>query len=112
MLLKPLANARHRTLVGVGGRMRAMEDANFLKQDHSHTAAFSLADLCAKLYEERLNIAPPDVAARRTSEHQFEGALMLSFHGAIVPLSGTDRQVLRRLLTSDLSGAPLCGASA
>ena len=84
--------------------MRAMEDANFLKQDHSHTAAFSLADLCAKLYEERLNIASPDVAARRTSEHQFEGAPMLSFHETIVPLSGTARQVLRRRLTSKFSG--------
>ena len=60
--------------------MRPVENANFLKQENSHTAAFALADLRAKFYEERLNIAPLKVTAGRASEDQFKSALMLSLH--------------------------------
>lgn len=60
--------------------MRSVKNANFPEQDNSHTAAFAIADLCAKLDEECFNIAPLNIAARRVSEDQFKGALMLSLH--------------------------------
>ena len=80
--------------------MRAVENVHLVKQDDSHSATFALADLCAKFYEERLNIAPPDIATCRTGEHQFESALMPSLHAEMVPESGTEQQALRRPLKS------------
>ena len=65
--------------------MWPVKNANFLKQDDGHATALALADLCAKFYEERLNIASLHIAARRASEDQFKGALMLSLHASMVP---------------------------
>lgn len=48
--------------------MRPVENANFLEQDNSHTAAFPLANLCAKFDEESLDVAPLNIATRRASE--------------------------------------------
>ena len=72
--------------------MRPVKDANFLKQHNSHATTFTLADLCAKVREERLNIAPLNIAARRAREDQVKGALMLSLHARMVPESGTEEE--------------------
>ena len=81
-----------------------MKNANLIKQDDSHTTAFALADLRAKFYEERLNVAPLHIAACRASEDQFKGALMLSLHFHMVPYSGTDEHASCRRLTFEIRG--------
>jgi len=83
--------------------MRPVKNANFLKYDNSYTAACALADLCAKFYEERLNIAPLNIAACRASGNQFKGALMPSLHARMVPLSGTGKKESCRLTLPLLS---------
>lgn len=66
-----------------------MEDANFGEQDHRDAAAFSLTDFGAKLCEERLNIPPLNVGARRPSEDQFKRASVSTPHGRMVPTFST-----------------------
>jgi len=62
---------------------------NFLKQEDSHTTTLSLADLAAQFCEERFHVAPLDVATGWVSKDQFEGALVPSLHGRMVPQLGT-----------------------
>ena len=70
--------------------MWPVKNANFIKQENSHTTAFTLAHFCTKFDEEHLNIVPLNIAAGRTSKDQIKSPLMLSLHGNIVPLSSTN----------------------
>lgn len=70
-----------------------MEDANFGEQDHRDAAAFSLTDFSAKLCEERLNISPLNVGARRPREDQFKRALVSTLHCRMVPKVSTESSV-------------------
>ena len=66
-----------------------MEHSHFFKEEDSYATTFSLADFGAKLYEQALDISPLDIATRGAGEDQFESALVLPLHTAIVPRSGT-----------------------
>lgn len=57
-----------------------MEDTYLVEQDNSYPAAFPLADLCIKLFEQCFDILQLDIRACRVSKDQFECALMLSLH--------------------------------
>ena len=57
-----------------------MEDSNFGEQDHRDAAAFSLTVFGAKLCEERLNVCPMNIGARRPRENQFKTALVSTLH--------------------------------
>jgi len=57
-----------------------MEDPYLAEQDHGNTAAFALSNFCAQFREERFNVSPWDIGARRTREDQFQGALMSPLH--------------------------------
>ena len=67
-----------------------MEHSHFFEYDHSDATAFSLADFGAKFYEQRFDIAPLDIPTGGPREDQFESALVLPLHAAIVPRSGTE----------------------
>ena len=67
-----------------------MEHSHFFKQNYSYPTTLSLADVGAQLYEQRFNIAPLDVPTRGPCEEQFESALVLPLHAAIVPRSSTE----------------------
>jgi hypothetical protein len=65
--------------------MRAMKHSHFFEQNNGYPTPFALADLGAQLTEQRLDIAPLDVAAGGASKDQLERALVLSLHLAMVP---------------------------
>ena len=66
-----------------------MKNANLLEQYNRYATAFSLTYLGAQFAEQCFDIAPPNIAARRTSENQIKGALVLPLHSHMVPESGT-----------------------
>ena len=79
-----------------------MEDPYLAEQDHGNTAACALSNFCAQFREERFNVSPLDIGARRTSEDQFKCALVSPLHvivrhahaphlGMLAPHSVSDR---------------------
>lgn len=73
-----------------------MENANFRKQDNGHTASFALAYLRAEFDEERLDVAPLNVATRRAGKEQLKSSLMLTLQALMVPVSGTGLEGVSR----------------
>jgi len=73
-------DAGDRALVRIGGRVRTVEDASLAKQPDTDAGTFPLADLRAKLNEQRLDAAPLDVGADRPVEDQVQRPLVLAFH--------------------------------
>ena len=57
-----------------------MEDPYLAEQDHCNTASFALSNFCAQFREERFNVSPLGICARRTSEDQFKCALVSLLH--------------------------------
>ena len=80
MLLQPLADAGDGALVCIRRRVRSVEDTHFVEQDDGNPAALALADLGPELGEERFDVLPLDVCARRMREDNFNRALMLPLH--------------------------------
>ena len=70
--------------------MRPVKDTNVFKQDNGNATSLSFRDFGAKLCEQSLDVAPLNVPACGPSKDQFEGALVLSLHAGMVPLSSTD----------------------
>jgi len=57
-----------------------MEDPDLTEQNNSDATALAFAHLCTKLSEERFNVAPLDVGARRMGEQRCKRALVLLLH--------------------------------
>ena len=68
-----------------------MEDAHLAKEDNGNPAPFAFCHLRTQLGEQRLNIAPLNVAATRMRKDQLKGALVLSLHNIMVPPSDTEQ---------------------
>lgn len=66
-----------------------MENPDLSKKHHSDPASLSLTDVCPKLNEKRLNIAPLDIGPYWMGKDGLQGSLVLSFHGRMVLLLGT-----------------------
>ena len=56
VLIEPVANRSHNTLIGVGRWVRSVENPNLPKQHNSNTAACPLTDLATELQEKSLDI--------------------------------------------------------
>ena len=69
-----------------------MEDTNLVEEDYGDAAAFSLAELGAKLFEKGFNVSPLDVRAGRMHEDRLERLLMLPLHVSMVSLIGTNHE--------------------
>ena len=61
-----------------------MKYPHFFEQDDSYTAAFSLTDFRAQVFEEGLDVPPLQIRAGWMREERFKRALMLALHGAMV----------------------------
>ena len=70
--------------------MWTVKDAHLIKQKDRNPAACPFFNFCTEFNEEALNVAPPDIAARRPRKDQFNNSLMPPFHFLIVPVSGTE----------------------
>ena len=57
-----------------------MKDTHFAKQHNSHTAAFSLTDLCTQLFKQTFNVAPLDVGTGGSGKNELKRALVFSLH--------------------------------
>jgi len=63
-----------------------VKDPNLVEKDNSYATAFALADVGSEFGEERFDLAPTDVRARRVSEDCFKDLLVLPLpqsHGTI-----------------------------
>lgn len=58
-----------------------MEYPPVVEQSHQHTRTFTLGKLSTQFFEQRLNVGPAHIGRDWPSEDQFQGTLMLSFHG-------------------------------
>jgi len=54
-----------------------VKDSNPVEEDNSYATSFALADLGTEFGEERFDVAPTDVRARRVSEDRVERLLVL-----------------------------------
>ena len=61
-----------------------MKHPNLSKQDHSDPTALSFGHLGSKFHEQRLDIAPRDIAAGGAGKNQFDSALVLPPHDEMV----------------------------
>lgn len=89
MLLEPLPNAGHGTLVRVWSRVRSMEDPDLIEQDNCNSTSFPLRNLCSEFAEQTFNVLPLDVGTRRMGEDRLQRALRLALHRAMVLQDGT-----------------------
>lgn len=89
VLIEPVANRSHSTLIGVGRWVRSVENPNLPKQHNSNTAACPLTDLATELQEKSLDIPPGQAATDGTREDQLKGALVLPLHWPMVLGVGT-----------------------
>ncbi|OGB82127.1 MAG: hypothetical protein A2496_04570 [Burkholderiales bacterium RIFOXYC12_FULL_60_6] len=71
--------------------MWTVKDPHLIKQKDRNPATCPFFNFCTQFNEEVLNIAPLDIAARRSRKNQFNNPLVPSFHFRIVPVSGTKR---------------------
>ena len=90
MLLEPLLDGNHGTLVRLWRRMGPVKDANLLKEVDGDATAFPLGDLGAKPEQERFDVIPGDVRTGRVGKDGFESLAVTALHGVIVPRDGTD----------------------
>ena len=79
-----------------------MEDTDLVEEDYGDAAAFSLADLGTKLFEEGFNVSPLDVRAGRMHEDRLERSLMLPLHVSMVSLLGTNHRLSLSLDSSQI----------
>lgn len=84
VLVEPVANRSHSTLIGIGRGVRSAENPNLPKQHNSNTAACPLTDHATELQEESLDIPPGQAATDWTREDQRKGALVPPLHGGMV----------------------------
>ena len=59
-----------------------MEHPYLAEENDSNSATFSLGDVSAKFPEQRLDVAPLNIGARRVGEQEFERALVLPLHAS------------------------------
>lgn len=69
-----------------------MKNADFTEKHDGNSTSFAFRDFRTKVDEERLDISPGHIAARGMRKHQLQRSLALSFHGHMVPNSGTIRK--------------------
>ena len=72
--------------------MRSMKNTDFVEKDDGNSASFAFSDFRTEVDEERLDISPGHVAARRMRKHRLQRSLALSPHGDMVPNHGTVRK--------------------
>jgi len=70
--------------------MSTVKDPHLIKQKDRNPATCPFFNFCPQFNEEALNIAPLDIATRRSRKNQFNNTPMPSFHSRIVPVSGTE----------------------
>jgi hypothetical protein len=90
MLLEPLLDGDHGSLVRLWRGVGPVKDAHLLTEVDGYATAFSFGDLGAKADEERFDVLPGDVRAGWVGKDGFEGLAMAALHGTMVPQSGTD----------------------
>lgn len=90
MLLEPLLDGNHGSLVRLWRRVGPVKDADLLKEVDRYATALSFGDFGAKPDKERFDVLPGDVRAGRVGEDGFESLAMAALHGAMVPQAGTD----------------------
>ncbi len=89
MLLEPLLDGNHGSLVRLWRRVGPVKDADLLEEVDRYSTSFSLGDLGAKPYKERFDLLPGDVRAGRVGKDGFEGLAIAALHGAMVPRAST-----------------------
>ena len=80
MLLQPVTDIGHCSLISVEAWMSAMEDPNLPEQHYSDPAALALTDFSPKFNEERLSITPLDIGTDWMRKDGIQGFAVLSSH--------------------------------